>query len=94
VPVYLVRIRCGSIRANLEGEPREYAFLKNEFVRAANPDLAIQKALVLVRDALSAKSTVAKPDIASAKLVVDEVRENEGFFRLFERHGFVFSPPA
>jgi hypothetical protein len=94
VPVYLVRIRCDSIRATLEGEPRKYAFLKNEFVRAANSDLAIEKSLSIVRGALSSKPGIERSDAASAKLVVDETRENESFFRLFERHGFVFSPAA
>jgi hypothetical protein len=93
MPVYLVRIRCDSIRANLEGAPCEYSFLKNEFVRAPNVDLAAEKAFANVRDALSTHSSIEKEDAASATLVVDEIRENESFFRLFEKHGFVFAPP-
>ena len=93
MPIYLVRVRCDSIRAALEGEPREYAFLKNEFVRAANVDVAIAMALANVRDALSSKSQIQQVDSANARLVIDEVREKQSFLRLFERHGFIFSPP-
>ena len=92
MPVYLVRVRCDSIRANLEGAPREYAFLKNEFVRAANSDLAIAKAFAAVRGALASNASIAKEDGEAATLSVDEVRENVSFLKLFESHGFIFSP--
>jgi hypothetical protein len=88
----MVRVRCDSIRANLEGEPREYAFLKNEFLRAANVDLAIEKAFARTREALKRKPAITPEDALSARLVIDEIRENESYFRLLERHGFVFSP--
>ena len=90
--IYLVRLRCDSIRANLEGEPREYAFLKNVFVRATSIDDATRRALTIVRAALLKQPSIDRTDAAAAKLLVDEIRENQGFLRLFERHGFIFAP--
>jgi hypothetical protein len=62
-------------------------------VRAANGGLATEKAFANVRDTLSSRSSIKKEDAASATLVVDEIRENESFLRLFGKHGFVFAPP-
>ena len=71
MPVFMVRVRCDSIRANLEGETREYAFLKNQFLRAENADLAIKKAFARTREALKAKPAITPEDALSATLLVD-----------------------
>ena len=87
---FRVTVKAEGLRVTFDGEQVDCGFFKNEFVWAANRDLAIRKALTNVESALRRKPTVKQDDLNGLRIDVDEVEADVGVAKLLQRHGFAF----
>jgi hypothetical protein len=88
--IFRVMVRAEGLRVTFDDEQLDCGFYKNEFVWAANREMAIRKALANVESALRRKPIVEQDGLTSLRIEVDEVEANVGIAKLLQRHGFAF----